>query len=121
MRVRLGADWRLLWNYAVHDLQEGAEFIGDLARHLHATGAPVEVLEHDPAPEPSANPPQTGPDGPEPVVDPEGLDIAGTIDTVLSWVGTDPARARHALEVEQARGDAARATLVGRLQQLAAV
>ncbi|MFJ2579973.1 hypothetical protein [Kitasatospora aureofaciens] len=121
MRVRLLANYRLYWDYAVHELREGAEHIGALARHLHDTGAPVEVLEHDPEPEPAAEQaPAPGPESTEqtPVLDPDGLDIAGTIDTVLTWVGTDPARAQHALDAERAKGDGARATLTTRLDAI---
>ncbi|PYC83448.1 hypothetical protein C7C46_08940 [Streptomyces tateyamensis] len=104
----------------MHELAADTEHEGELARHLATTGAEVEILEHDPEPETASEPDPEGGDGQPPAepVDPSGLDIAGTIDTVLSWVGEDPARARHALEVEQAR-DGARATLVNRLQQLA--
>jgi hypothetical protein len=122
VRVRLTDDVRLFWNYAIHDLRQGAEFIGDLAHHLHTTGAPVEVIEHDPEPGPEQPPaPPTGPnpesEGLQPSV-PDGLDIAGTIDTVLTWVGVDPVRAQQALDAERAKGDGARATLTTRLDAI---
>lgn len=123
MRVRLLRDYRLYWDYAVHELREGAEHIGELARHLHSTGAPVEVIEHDPEPEPAAEqPPAPETIVPTPVSEglpPDGgLDITGTIDTILTWVGADPARAQQALDAERAKGDAARATLTTRLDAI---
>ncbi|MFJ8474205.1 hypothetical protein [Kitasatospora sp. NPDC094011] len=124
MRVRLTDDVRLFWNYAIHDLHRGAEFIGDLAHHLASTGAPVEVIEHDPEPGPAPAQAPAPPAGANPQSEglqppgPDGLDIAGTIDTVLTWVGTDPARAQQALDAEAAKGDGARATLTTRLDAI---
>ena len=43
-----------------------------------------------------------------------------TIDEVMTEVGDDPEKARAALEVEQARGDAARSTLIGKLEAVIA-
>lgn len=43
----------------------------------------------------------------------------GSISDVLDWVGDDPARARAALDAEQAKGDKARSTLVAKLETLA--
>ncbi|MGE7432763.1 hypothetical protein [Kitasatospora sp. NPDC001175] len=127
MRIRVLANARVYWDYAVHELHEGAEHVGEFARHLAHTGAPVEVIERDPEPAPPspaveatgqdpAPLAQTLPDGALTV--PEGLEIDGTIDTVLGWVGSDLARARQALDLEMAKGDRARATLTGRLDAL---
>jgi hypothetical protein len=122
VRVCLTQPFRLFWNYAMHELTEGTEYIGELARHLHTTGAPVEILEHDPEPDPATAPPAgrvqeqdtTG----QQQNAPDGLDIGATIDAILTWVGTDLARAQQALDAELAKGDAARATLTTRLQAL---
>lgn len=43
----------------------------------------------------------------------------GTATDVIRWVGDDPARARQALDAEQAKGDDARSTLVAKLGKLA--
>ena len=118
MRVRLLRDYRLYWDYAVHELREGAEHIGEFARHLHDTGAPVEVIEHDPDPEPAPDQPPAGPEPEGQPPAPDGLDITGTIDTILTWVGADPARAQQALDAERAKGDGARATLTTRLDAI---
>lgn len=122
MRVRLLSNYRLYWEYAVHELREGAEHVGEFARHLASTGAPVEVLEDDPEPDPSTAStlvaPGPGPTPEEPAAAPDVPDVSGTIDTVLTWVGTDRERARQALDAEQAKGDAARATLTTRLDAI---
>ncbi|MFI2612057.1 hypothetical protein [Kitasatospora sp. NPDC018619] len=123
MRVRLLSKYRLYWDYAVHELREGAEYVGDFARHLASTGAPVEVIEHDPEPDPVPDQPPApaagpGPDGAGQPPAPDGLDIAGTIDTVLTWVDGDPGRAQLALDAERAKGDSARATLTTRLDAI---
>ncbi|MEU5496172.1 hypothetical protein [Streptomyces griseofuscus] len=137
MRVRVLENFQTYFNYEIHKLEAKAEYAGEFARHLASSGCPVEVLEEDPAPAPPADPgargaPDTGA-GPSsdgaPNIEgdpaaagaaaPEGLDIDGTIDTVLGWVGEDTARAQQALELEKAKGDKARATLLKRLEALA--
>ncbi|NUS17094.1 MAG: hypothetical protein HOY69_37825 [Streptomyces sp.] len=119
MRVRLLSNYRLYWDYAVHELREGVEHVGAFARHLASTGAPVEVLEDDPEPDLAAEPDPAGVQAPEePSATTDGLDITGTIDTVLTWVGGDPVRAQQALDAERAKGDAARATLTTRLDAI---
>ncbi len=49
-----------------------------------------------------------------------GADKAPTIEEVMDQVGTDPAKATAALAAEQARGDAARSTLVSKLEAVIA-
>jgi hypothetical protein len=44
----------------------------------------------------------------------------GTVGDVLDWVAEDPDRAQTALEVEQAKDDGGRSTLVAKLEELAA-
>lgn len=132
MRVKLLQDVRLYWNYAVHELKEGTEHIGDLARHLFenppAEGA-VEVLEADPEAKPSTpeapaapvagagdSDAGTAPEEPAGNVPP----VDGTIDALMAWVDGDKDRAKTALEAEQAK-DKPRSTVVKRLAALADV
>ncbi|RRQ81558.1 hypothetical protein [Streptomyces griseofuscus] len=140
MRVRVLENFQTYFNYEIHRLESGIEYAGEFARHLASSGCPVEVLEEDPAPEPptesgtsgasdaEARPGGDGDPGtggaPQAVASgaaPDGLDIDGTIDTVLGWVGEDDDRARVALELEKAKGEKARATLLKRLEALAGV
>jgi hypothetical protein len=74
----------------------------DLAQELREVPAVFRIVE-DPPP------------GPDPEAVPEG-----TIAVVLDWVNNDPARAERALEVEEAKGDRARSTLVADLTAIAA-
>lgn len=117
MRVRITEGCRPYWNYALHELEKGQVLAGEFAKYLHLTGGPVEVLEADDEPGPLAPPLDPASEDPPPQ-GPEGLDIEGTIDTILTWVGGSVERAHQALELEQAKGDKARATLVKRLQVL---
>lgn len=58
---------------------------------------------------------------PEPAPEPdESAGKPATIDEVMTEVGDDPEKARAALEVEQARGEAARSTLIGKLEAVIA-
>lgn len=118
MRVRMLQPTTAYWNYEVRRFGEGEEFDGDLARHL-AANAPadsVEVLESDPEPEPDGDDP--GGDADEDGAPPAELDIDGTAQQVLAWVGDDPDRAEEALAAEQAK-DKPRSTLVKQLEKLA--
>lgn len=56
----------------------------------------------------------TVPAGPDPDAVPDG-----TIAVVLDWVGDDPEKAQRALDVEEAKGDRARSTLVADLSAIA--
>lgn len=62
-----------------------------------------------------------GSDAPPPgVVTLTGVQVPdGTATEVIDWVGDDRARARAALDAEQAKGDDARTTLVAKLSKLA--
>lgn len=58
---------------------------------------------------------------PAPAPDDGPFDPAGaTIEKVLEHVGSDQAKAEQVLELEKARGDDARSTLVTQLEELAA-
>lgn len=108
MRVRMLQPTTAYWNYEVREFGEGEEFEGALARHL-ASNAPagsVKVLEADPGP------------AQEPDRPPAELNIDGTAQDVLAWVGDDPDRAGEALAAEQAK-DKPRSTLVKQLEKLA--
>jgi len=118
MRVRVAKETTAYWNYAVQTFKEGQELTGDLARLL-ADNAPtgsVEVLEDDRAPKPE--PDADGGEGGKADDPPAELEIDGTAQEVLAWVGDDPARAEEALAAEQAK-DKPRSTLVKHLAKLA--
>lgn len=101
MSVRVMAACRPYW-HGVQELAEGQIVpSGEFADHLLATGAPVEPLDTEPA------------------VDLDGDGVPdGAVNAVLAWVGEDPGRAAQALDAEQAKGEAARATLVAKLSKL---
>jgi hypothetical protein len=66
---------------------------------------------------------EPAPDAPPPAETPPEQQVEpvpdGTIDEVMAWVGTDPARARQALDAENAK-PSPRSTLVSQLEPLAA-
>jgi hypothetical protein len=57
------------------------------------------------------------PEGPAVDLDGDGVPD-GSVKQVIEWVGSDLDRAALALEAEQAKGDAARSTVVGPLSKL---
>lgn len=86
---------------------------------------PVPPTPPDPGPQPSRTDPASS-DGFPPDEAPPGvmtLDRGsvpdGSARDVIDWVGDDRDRARAALDVEQAKGDDARTTLVAKLTKLA--
>jgi hypothetical protein len=104
MQVKTTAKFSVYWNYQVWPLAEGEMVSGGLADYLFATGSPVEEVASGPA------------------VDTDGDGVPeGTIPQVEEWVGDNHERAAQALEAEQAKGDAARSTLVASLEKLLAV
>lgn len=118
MRVRVTETTRAYWNYQVHDLQVGFEVDGEFAEHLWNVQSPVEVVDGTP---PDPTPDEADPaDNPAPESEPEPDDpddeppVDATIETLMTWVGTDPTRAATALAAEQAK-DAPRGTAVKRL------
>lgn len=94
-----------------------------LARGWVPVGGEVEAAPPPPAtpaePEPAAAP--TPPDEVPPgVVTLAGMSVPdGTAKDVVDWVGDDRDRAKAALQVERAKGDDARTTLVARLSKIA--
>jgi hypothetical protein len=137
MRVRVIQACRVAYNSQVLDLASGAEIRGPFATYLAGSGAPVEILQRDPeetqppqqstGSEATVTPPVTTGD-PATVVtgDPEGeggeappgIDPNYSIGDILAWVGSDPQRARQALEAEKSKADKARTSLVARLTTL---
>lgn len=111
---------------AVHQCQmltfeRGTVIAGDIAAYLIRTGAavtPGDADAQDVAAERSASPEASEPEGPETPEPPTDLDIAGTIDQVLAWVGDDPERALQAHTAEEGRGDKARSTLLTKLAEI---
>jgi hypothetical protein len=116
MRVRVLKKFTAYWNYAIAEFREGAELVGEQARHFldNTPEGTVEVLENDPEPE------QVEPESPAAPVQPEGDEppVDGTIDDLMAWVDGDKERAAQALEAEQAK-DKPRSTVVKRLAALA--
>ncbi|MFI6477367.1 hypothetical protein ACIBH1_05505 [Nonomuraea sp. NPDC050663] len=103
MRIRALQPVKAYWNYQVHELAEGDIVKGGLAEHL-ADDPRVEVLD-----QPAETPAGDG-----------ELDITGTVDEVLAWVGDDPGRAAEAHAAEQAK-DTPRSTLLAKLAKLAEI
>ncbi|MEV4246969.1 hypothetical protein AB0J63_26595 [Streptosporangium canum] len=100
MRIRARETIRAYWNYQIHELEEGQVVKGGLADYL--AGDPrVDVLDA-PAPAPASS---------------NELDIDGTINEVLNWVGDDPVRAEQAREAESAK-EKPRSTLLTRLNEI---
>lgn len=107
MRVRFTENYtaHIEGQYRVDTFTAGQEFDGDFAQRLVDSGCPVEVLDEDP-------------DGPGVDTDGDGVP-EGSAKQVLEWVGDDKERAAMALDIEQAKGDNARSTLVASLTKLA--
>lgn len=103
MRVVVNEDMKVFHGHVPVELKKGQEVSGDLAEMLLA-GARRKVTRVD-----------TELASDRAVDD---LDIAGTIEQVLEWVGTDPERALQAHEAEEARGDKARSTLLAKLADI---
>lgn len=122
MRVRVLQKTRLYWDYAIHELEKGAEVIDALAKHLFENAPPgaVEVLEADPEPETDPDGGQSeqqddpGASGEQPPPDGDGPPIDGTIDQLMAWIGDDPDRRNQALAAEQAK-DKPRVTVLKQL------
>lgn len=128
MRVRLLADLRLYWNYAIAEFKKGEEHVAEFARHLadNAPAGTVEVLEDDrdgPAAasaELKQDPAGTVPpedDVPEDDQSEDAPPVDGTIDDLMTWVGEDKDRAVQALDAEKAK-DKPRSTVIKRLMVL---
>lgn len=110
MRVEVTEAFTAYLNMQPERFAVGDQIKGSVAVYLMDTAAPVKPIDDDAvayaAGEPDAEPPAE-------------LDIAGTANEILAWVNDDPERARQALEAEQAKGDAARSTLVKSLEKIA--
>lgn len=126
MRVRLTEDHRPYWNYQVVELKKGQEATGDLARYLISTGGPVEAADDEakelaeaPAEESGGTAPREGEAG-RPLADTVGDQppVDGTIEDVLTWVGSDQERAARAIDAEE-EFEEPREELVERLREIA--
>jgi hypothetical protein len=102
VRAVVNEDMKVFHGHMPVVLKAGQEVSGSLAAML-LERAPRKVSRLDAEPEPPAE-----------------LDIDATAPVVLGWVGDDPGRAAEALEAENAKGDAARSTLVAALKKIAA-
>lgn len=111
---------------AVHQCQlltfeRGAVIDGDIAAYLIRSGAavtPSDADAQDVAASKDAAPEVSDPEAPEILETPADLDVGGTIDQVLAWVGGDPERALQAHTAEEGRGDKARSTLLTKLAEI---
>lgn len=106
MRVVAAEDFRAYLGYQPHQFTKGQEIKGKTAVHLLRTGAPVEPADDEARM-------VLGPS--EPAMD--ELDVDGTIETVMAWVGDDPERALEAHEAESEK-DKPRSTLLSRLEDV---
>ncbi|GCD37943.1 hypothetical protein OEIGOIKO_05753 [Streptomyces chrestomyceticus JCM 4735] len=127
MRVRARTALRPYYNYRLIDIAQGEEVAGGLAVHLLETGSDVEPADdaaQDWAPPaeaiaPGASAATEDDDGKSSGAAPDAeLDIDGTADAVLAWVGDDPERAGDAIELETAK-DKPRQTLLKKLGKIA--
>lgn len=106
------------FDYVTHRKGDKVNLNIEQARRLVSAGAvkPVKKRASSQASQQSAVPPAGG-DGVA-VVDADGKAV--NIDDITKAVGDDPAKAKATLEAEQARGDAARSTLVTKLEAVIA-
>lgn len=102
MRVIAERDIETYFELRMISIPEGTELKGSLAAHLHACRAPVRVVGEQP-------------ETPE---QPDGLDITGTVEEIIAWVGDDTGRATEAYEAESGK-DKPRTTLLKRLEEIA--
>ena len=110
MRVVATEKFKTYFRMKMIRAEEGQEFAGDLAEHLLHGRCPVEQVGEPPTgEEPGEEPGETGETG--------ELDIGGTAEQVLAWVGDDPERANQANGAESAK-DKPRSTLVAKLEQI---
>lgn len=121
MRVVARENFKTYFQMVCIDVSEGDELEGDFADFLVAGGAPVDPAgaaetAAPPADDPPADPPlDDEPDDDEPD---DELDISGTANDVLEWVGDDPQRAAEARAAEAAK-DKPRSTLLQKLDTIA--
>jgi hypothetical protein len=123
MRVVAKESFKTYFQMVCIDVSQGDEFEGDFADFLAAGGAPVEPAiaasePEPPADEPSADPPADDEPDEKPDDEPgDELDISGTANDVLEWVGDDPHRAAEARAAESAK-DKPRSTLMQKLDNI---
>lgn len=101
-------------------VEKGATIEGDIAAYLLRTGAAVTPADDDAQRVAEGEEDET-PETPELDEEPEvasDLDITGTIDQVLAWVGDSPEKALQAHQAEEERGDKARSTLLAKLAEI---
>ena len=106
MRVVATRDFTTYYRMVSTRIREGDEFSGPFAEFLLNGRCPVKVIDGEQDTSESSD------------ATDDALDINGTAAQVIDWVGDDPARAREALEAEQAK-DKPRSTLVKKLEELA--
>lgn len=136
MQVTADRDFAAVRNCQMIEIKAGQQLEGDLARYLLTTGAPVSSVDDEaeaalrtaveargPGSEDldaPVSPVEETAEGEAEDVGEVELDIDAKIDDVLAWVGEDPVRARTAWDAEVAKGDKARTTLLGKLEEIAA-
>ncbi|MEU9149208.1 hypothetical protein AB0D59_01310 [Streptomyces sp. NPDC048417] len=138
MRVVANEAFTFFYNHVPINVAEGEPIDSDVAVFLLNTRAAVRpddedaqalaeelglnVTDDGQEQEPNLPPPPPPGTGDPNVPDPpqtNQLDIDASVKVVLAWVGTDPARAAQALELEQAKPEP-RSTLVTQLEKTAA-
>lgn len=100
MQVKVDSGFTAVHKCQLLTFTPGQVVKGDIASYLLDTGAAVTQLEPD-----------------EPAVPVDELDITGTIEQVLDWVGGNPDRALEASLAESEK-EKPRSSLLGRLNEI---
>lgn len=123
MQVKVDAPFTAVHKCQLLSFAAGESVRGDIAAYLLSTGAAVSPDDDDAqrladgVPAEEAESAEAG-QSTDPASDGGELDITGTIDQVLAWVGADSERALAAHAAEEARGDKARTTLLSKLAEI---
>ncbi|MEU9245871.1 hypothetical protein [Streptomyces sp. NPDC048385] len=135
MRVVANEAFRFFYNHVPINVAEGEAIDSDAAVFLLNTAAAVrpddedaqalaeelglDVADDGQEQKLTPPPPGNGDGGSPSTPPPDALDIDASVKVVLAWVGTAPARAAQALELERAKPEP-RSTLVAQLEKTAA-
>lgn len=119
MRVTVNENFSFTYEMVPYTVPAGGVIEGQAAIHLLMAKAPVTPADDD-AQRVADGEVDEPPVGEQEAIEPDvsELDIAGTIDQVLAWVGDSPERALQAHQAEEERGDKARSTLLAKLAEI---